>query len=355
MAEPIEPFDEAEAYLLGRLTPAGRQRFETRLAEEAALCHHVRELEEGLLVVAMSAPQFRPPPEAWSNIHSAVDCERGKIPVVSVAWLKWLLGTGVVACCLLLIHLAQIDQTTTRKNSGSDGRQENFTATSAWPEGNPGAANENPSAPDDVFHAVNSTTARQKGSITSTGKPDTANLPSSLQTAVFPPAGVSASPNRGRQSSGMQKAMVLAMAQQVGLSNAPTAAMLSENNVKFVQLTAPARDGSDPTTVMLDSPIDAGAGTPLETMPVEPGAAGAIEFFASDNNLVVAVDPSLLPPDAGPLTLWQVDADGNQSIIGTVALTGQPTVITVNNANLADYPEFFVTVGGTNLLGHFPP
>ena len=72
MAE-AHPYEEqAVLYLLDRLSVDERRDFEARLAESAELRALLRELEEGSVALAMSAPRRRPPAQIWNRIERAV-------------------------------------------------------------------------------------------------------------------------------------------------------------------------------------------------------------------------------------------------------------------------------------------
>jgi len=92
------PEDEATLYVLGELTISERAEFEARMAKSAELRQMVRELEEGMVVLAAGAPRRRPPSEIWSGIEKAV-ARDGK---PEAAWWRifWRNGWAAAALCL---------------------------------------------------------------------------------------------------------------------------------------------------------------------------------------------------------------------------------------------------------------
>ena len=111
MAESPMPFDEAEDYVFGRLTPSTSHRFEKQLAQNKPLRRQVRELEEGALALALSTPQFNPPPEAWANIQAAITQKRQyqflfPVFLLRCLWRGWPVAGGLTVG--LLIHVALV-------------------------------------------------------------------------------------------------------------------------------------------------------------------------------------------------------------------------------------------------------
>jgi len=102
MPDPYSPEDEAVLYVLNELTPSGRRDFEARLAQSAELRALVRDLEEGAVAVSLSSPQRRPSPKAWSRIEKAISHEnRKKTDLVSL-WVRcWRNGWAAAAACLV--------------------------------------------------------------------------------------------------------------------------------------------------------------------------------------------------------------------------------------------------------------
>jgi anti-sigma-K factor RskA len=68
----LHPFeDQAVLYLLDRLPADERREFEARLAESAELRALLRELEDGTVAMAMTAPSHRPPKQIWQRIKKS--------------------------------------------------------------------------------------------------------------------------------------------------------------------------------------------------------------------------------------------------------------------------------------------
>ena len=93
------PEDEATLYVLGELAAAERAEFEARMAKSAELRQMVRELEEGMVVLATGAPRRRPPAELWSGIEKAVS--RSSRPEVAWWGVFWRNGWAAAVLCLI--------------------------------------------------------------------------------------------------------------------------------------------------------------------------------------------------------------------------------------------------------------
>jgi hypothetical protein len=356
MAEPISPFDEANDYLLGRLTPDARRNFEARLATDAELRRLVRDLEEGVLALALSAPQVPVPKDAWTNIAAAIAPVLPRENIFSFARLNWL--TGGLAVAVFLAAVFGIQSLWLK----SAGPEKNFIAQNSGPvESSP--TNSSP-APENIpqLAVENLSVSNSESVATAPGKkletasarvvnplPAVANAASAVREPLRSASGDSSVRRAARLSAPMQRAVLVALARQLGLTNDTIAAAQNPPPVDFVDLPNVALNGS-PTAAL----------TPLENFPpvdlttLSPNAGGDLPMFTADNNLVVTIDPATLPADAGPVTVWELDADGNQNLIGNFNLGANPTVVTITNADLSGALQYFVLIGGTNVLGRFP-
>jgi hypothetical protein len=376
MAEPNSPPDEASDYLLGRLAPAARRAFETRLAQDAGLRQLVCELEKGLLALALTAPQLAPPREAWTHIEAAV---AGR-PLAKI-WrsffqLKRLVNGWAVAGCLalaLLIHIFWFHPPTRGPGSSALNSGENKTggivASARTPAPVPGPATRNPSGTPAVSVGQTSLTAvvQPHGGRTNLVLPDQNNLAAGVGPPVLKPqAGdeetaalnelkgilfddAQADPNHARLSPRMQQAVLQAVALEMGATPDASTPVGGEL-VDFVEVPNSTFPVVTPTPTFTDS---AAAPVDLAALPVD--ANSSLPMFAWDNNIFVPVDPSTLPAGSGPVTVWLVDGEGNQSILGIVYLGSNPTIININHANTSGSWHYYVTIGGTNILGQFPP
>jgi hypothetical protein len=70
------------------------------------------------------------------------------------------------------------------------------------------------------------------------------------------------------------------------------------------------------------------------------------------NKIIAVINPASLQNGQSPVTIWQMDNDGNGQIIGTFRMGSNPTVITFGSEPGQNY---LMTVDGTNILAQFPP
>jgi hypothetical protein len=148
----------------------------------------------------------------------------------------------------------------------------------------------------------------------------------------------------------------LAATLPMGSINSQEAQALAETKtpvqVDYAELTVPvAVAASQSSPSILENGLAWAAGF----APVPPlGPGETVSMFPSDNDLMAAIDPALLPPNIGPVTIWVEDAYGNQIIVGTVNPGVNPMVVIIRNAYLGGGGLYTVTASGTNVLGHFP-
>lgn len=356
------PIEEAEEYLLGRLEGAARRRFETRLAQDPALRQLVRELEEGALALALSAPQLRPPREAWTNIQAALT-RKSQFeflgPLLSLHWLSksWHVAGGVaVAVCLHLaaVHISGLGQKPDQPHW--TGQPAETIALVAQPEQTPPTARRNSNPVGSVVAApelpVGSSAFSRPGIFASAG-----NVACRENEAAVAPAQALNSSHR-RLPHGQRTASV-AEARQAGTTNSPNAPVpmvaaaqmpVQVDYVKFSNPVTPASSG----VVNLD------VGSGLMESTLDPscafdGADAHISLFASGDDLIINLDPALLPANLGPLTICMADAAGDVTVVGTVAPGVNPMVIAIQGADLDGSYEYMVIAGSTNVLGCFPP
>ena len=88
--------------MLGQLPEPERREFEARLAESAQLRELVRQLEEGLCVMAMTAPQRQPSRQIWKQIEKKLSREARKESVAAGFWTGlWRHGWAAAGACLV--------------------------------------------------------------------------------------------------------------------------------------------------------------------------------------------------------------------------------------------------------------
>jgi hypothetical protein len=355
------PIEEAEDYLLGRLKRAARSRFEARLGQDAALRRQLRELEEGALALAMSAPQLRPPREAWTNIQAAVTRKQqcGVLgPFLSLHWLAngWQVAGGLaVAVCL---HLAAVHLSGAGQKPGQPGRAGQATekiAMVAPSEKTRQAAMEKQDTAPSVAVARERTTRSPASSMAVAFAP-ARNEACREKEAAFAPEQEIIS-NHRRPIHG-QRAVSLAKTLPASQTNSPEAqapnlaAAQPSVQVDYVEFTNPVAMDSTGTVTLYS-----GIGGEEPTMaPAAPPIASneSISLDAAGNDLIVTIDPATLPANLGPITIWMVDAEGDQTLVGTVNLGVNPVVVDIQNADLGGDYEYTVIAGGTTVLGYFP-
>jgi hypothetical protein len=351
MAEPQLPADELDDYLLGRLTPAARRQFEQRLAADAALRQRARELEEGMLALAMSAPQLKAPTAAWANIEAAIAPPPRNI--FSFWKLNWLTGGLALAVCMAVgffIHALSTSPTAGKKIISNNSSGNLAVSTPAGQASLPKAQTTN-----GAFGAASS---KRKSPSTTPGTNETqltqSSTPGDLQGGAVisalrlsGPSGTVAH-GQARLSPKTQQAVLLAVARQMGWSAESTKG--AGVPVDFVDLP----DATAPVLALGALPGDAQTMLPdLAALPSDP--ANEVPIVAWGDKLFVTIDPAAFPTDAGPVVVWSLDNNGNQGIVGTVPLGSNPLVITISTANNVSPTTYFVTVGGTNLFGRYPP
>jgi hypothetical protein len=363
MADNPLPIDEIEDYFFGRLTPAAGRRFQARLLQDAALRRHVQELEEAALALALAAPQLRPPSDSWAKIQAGVapNTQLGSLwPILPLNWLfkVWPLAAGLmVAVC---IHLAPVRSNPSKPLAAPAFKGGKATkniaavmpsaSSPSAPLGHSRALKPAASAPEAVLEAVS--LARPGGRIT---RGDQAGP---LMVAQTVPE--TKRPSAGRHLPCLPRAVALALSRRMGMTNHPDATVqgqaLTETQtslpVDYVEL-------SKPVAVAVAEPASLGAENgdvwSAVSSTIPPGStSGTIAMFASDNDLVVAIDPATLSAHAGTVTIWVEDAEGNQSIVGTVKIGVNLMVINIQNAALDGGGFYTVKAGGTNVLGCFP-
>ena len=101
MPENISPEDQAALYVLGGLSAGELRDFKSRLAESAVLRALVRELQDGAVALALTAPKKLPPQKVWHRIEKTIARENRAArltPLFPRAW--WRNGWAAAAACL---------------------------------------------------------------------------------------------------------------------------------------------------------------------------------------------------------------------------------------------------------------
>jgi hypothetical protein len=363
MAENPMPFAAAEDYLLGRLSPAAQREFGARLAQEPALRRQVRELEEGLVALALTAPQLRPPAGAWSRIQDAFAHKPQICLLAPVFLLRWLLRGWPVAGGLavgLLVHLAFVHSYSLRRDAGVRAGE----STSL-----PGSALVTPAAeaPEPRHQLWSPAPALPWAGSVAAFSPVSAGEGDSLLPEIeLPPRPERVGPasreedGHGRCRPGPRKhgdiSAALAslncssnsMPPSSVLGDAGTAAPVA---VDLVQLSDPRADASSSLAVIATTNEPVMMSTGLELW--ASASTECVSMVVANDDLMIMVDPATLPANTGILTVWVADSEGDQLCLGTVQPGGEPIVIEIANADLSGSSEYFIT-GGSSILGSFP-
>ncbi|MDR3458241.1 MAG: hypothetical protein P4N60_12400 [Verrucomicrobiae bacterium] len=381
MADDDWSHDQVEKYVFGQLNPAERRQFEACLAQSAELRTLVRELEEGLVALAASAPHQSAPRAAWQNIESAVARETRWSSWRSLAGWKWIANGWAVAGCLAALVVLQVvfprppapATVSLTRETGTHFARPFPPVLGMAPVPAPVHSNNPDLAAQNTLAAIKQTSElRQR--ITRLE----AQLAKMPQPPPVEPAGLKLVPPNAdarfahlKLSPLMQQALLLTVARQLGWSQktasapaANTSTQPAEPQVTFVDLAASTTDtaAQSPLTASLFAAQD-GSGTAADSAAnsnPDPGTGnntdGSISMLQWDQNILAMIDPSTLSAGVSPLTVWAIDANGNPTVIGTVNLGSNPTVITISGANISAGQQYIITSGAaTNIIAQYPP
>jgi hypothetical protein len=346
MVESRLPFDEADDYLFGRLAPAARRRFEERLARDAALGRHVRELEEGALALVLSAPQLPAPREAWTRIEAALapECEKKSLfPLFRIDWL-WS-GWGVAAAlAALIVGLTGFHVFGPGKNHRAPALAETPADKTA------------PFPPHSESKFVSNGTSNDAGAVPAAENNPTGSPPSN-QTNLLPgeknlaeASSHSHHPLQIRRVQGPVAAPPINLA-GTGRTTSPAALVQTVTTqaggqVDFVDLASSGASTSPDDSLVLSTVI---------AMIQPQDLNGGIYMFTVNTNLFISVDPATLPANDGPLTILALDANDNRSVLGTFGPGTNPVLINLGGTNLGTSLGYLMVSGATNIIGYFPP
>lgn len=382
MAETCRFAAMAEDYLLGRLTNAERRLFENRLQQSAELRTLVRDLEDGLVVLAMSAPQHAAPRTAWPQIRAAVGRSSWLNLWSSFGGFKWMLGgwgvAGGVTAILLLHGFWQQPATPSAAPVARISRQvpDNPVPVSSSVRASAALNLDQkvgpPALTDHQFPlATTHNDDSQPEAVRPNGEPVQFSPVASV-VAKAPKQQPLAQGNcapfcKARLSPKARQAILLAAAHQLGLNHntSPDSGNAGadgsqespdDNPPEIVGLTVPPRSSSSPFDGWENRDPTMAGRSPASPAGVGSSPADTAPMF-SPSQYVVPVDASGLPPGT-PVIVWQMDADGNLNIVGVFRLQNNPTVvIAITDLQIPpEQPYFFVTAGVSNtIVGQFPP
>jgi hypothetical protein len=365
MSEPHPSEDKAAQYLLGGLTDAERRAFEAELANSAELRALLRELEESSVLLAMASPQRRPPAKVWQSIEKAVADDAKATEPIPAFWTRQARHGWAAAATILLgwlLYAVWINHRDTADVSQSGVVSEARSSDQLKPvPGRPTESREN--QPSNKKNDVPRIAAADSPELLRLRRQVTElqNRVTNLSQAVAQQQALLGESNRIKffqissatggnsttpvpsLSPALQRAMFLAMARELGwLSPADSpfsgtnTAFLPGGNVDFVDLR-PAANGT-PKIVPPQPNTQAANQSPSEPSPTPNATLIAIPAFTSGNNVVVAIDQSIVP------TGTQVNfLDQNQQPIGWTTVGDNPVVVTIPTSLGG---SLFITTGG---------
>jgi hypothetical protein len=387
MTEPYSFEDDAELYVLGRLEPDQRREFEERLKNSTELQSRVRELQEGLVALAMATPQRKTPPQVWRQIEKAIAGEAGRNKVVYPIWFSRARNVLAAAACLMcgwLLHvlwlhregpsasrggLAALNEPAGRVRPDDSGRVVLVrpVLTDPWEVTNVLYPPSPPKSP--VQTGEIALLHRQIGNLTDQVN-QMAQVMTQQQALLTDPNRLAfyqlGSPNSTggmraivAPSPELQRVLFFAMARELGwqppdgggitatssksadTGQSSTSAghdaieyvYLSSSGAAQSQSTSTQPANNEPTSGTDQSaPARASGETGMDTSNASAAPTNStapIPFFLSGTNATFAFNASVVPPGASGLTFWTSDANGNYASLGTIPFGGNPLAVTV--------------------------
>jgi hypothetical protein len=367
--------DDALRFVMGEFTAAERREFEARLAASAELRVLVNELEAGLVITAKAAPRHRPPAEVWRRIEQAVAKTTPLQPGFPVPWFVWMRnGWAMAAICLagwlgyaFLAHLYYNSELAKVKNQRQEVVETSPPGAPAMP-----VATKPPVVTNDEYELLKTnlkeiselqatvsqlemqklqlsrSLARQSVLLSETNRIKFYQLTSTSDGDAH---AVPLSP-------GLQTAMLMATEHELGWAarevnpatpaagNIITPTTVTVGGVDFVDFRPGSHDAAGQpqggsaqpsaanvtTTAQVQpqsQPQASSQGQPQTESPVPSASASGstISAFVSGNNLVVALDSTVVPGGSS-VTITALDANQNAAG-GTFVLGNNPAVVTI--------------------------
>lgn len=340
MPDPRLPEDDAASYVLGGLSAKDRREFEARLAESEELRTLVRDLEDATVALTMASPPRRAPQRIWKGIEEAV-AHQSKSSLAAFWFGWWRNGWAAASICLIgwVLYAFLAHRPTSRiatSKISHDGIEAAISQTRTQAVSNPLPSPTNIAMK--LLQARAQELAELRRKIAQMEK-ERMQLSRSLarQSAalsesnrikfcqLLPASSVNADGATAPLSPGLQRAMLMAIARELGwFESGPGAPAdgrfaqtpFSINGIDFVDLHPTTNGVADQPPVQ---PATQSAATP----PAQPTIPG----FVAGNKLVVAVDSTVAPPQSA-VTFTVTDANQNETG-GTVVLGDNPTVVAI--------------------------
>jgi hypothetical protein len=329
MTRPSPSTPGAEDYLLGRLTRAERRQFEARLEQCAELRTQMRELEEGLVVLALAAPQCIAPRAAWKNIETAIARPapwHGWLPWAGLKWFANSRGVAAGLTAVLIVHLLWQRPATPSTTSALEAAAKNCLRTSPPQYSSAAAVTRVETGTPPVFQTDKSR-RKTTGFENPTPRFPQPQPPGPKQTA--PIAAATLETDGGWQ--------------QVDFVDLTTPADASLSGLAAVPMGPTLAAGEMPPHNNLDPTGDAGSANTV--------AGSAVPLMSSPPYVFALLDPGVLSPDMNPITFWQPGEGG--LLFPSVVPWGTNTTIV---ALPADGRPIVITGGISNrIIGQFPP
>jgi hypothetical protein len=379
--DPVE--EKAVLYVLGEMSAEESRDFEALMEESPELTERVRELEEGVVMVARACPPKRPPNEIWKNIERAI----GKENTIVFGW-EWFRNKGwaAAAACVVgwFVYALAVNRGPTSRTQALDnaangsGRNGVEVANDGGKKTDAARVNVSRSGRDRddearrerEMAAFESERLRKQVvelqaqmaliSQSLTQQQELLNDPARLKFMALAPVSNGAPISATGISPQLQRALVLGMARELGwlgnsnMVQAPrqetSTSQRGATNVGGVDFVDFRPSAATNGTTSVPSVQSSTAAAPVElaarsdspgTATTEPAAStapGLLPAFVAADHVSVALDDSIAP-EGSRVTVMAAAAGEVHQMIGEFTMSGNPTVVSFQTFNAA-------TVGG---------
>lgn len=359
------PEGEWEEYPLGEISGSERRRFEMRVATQPELRSLARELEEGMLALALSASQHPAPPEAWRNIQAAINPRWNWSLWLSLAGLKWathgrLAAAGLTTVCIL--HFVSPYHATPRVAEAApawqiaekplvrieDPAESTETRVASTAESQTENQTEKPPLKADQ-RTIQSTVWSKRP----TAKPRITPLPAYMITPGLP--GCNQQPAFTHQGDWF----TTARERRGNLKLASTDANhVRQNNHRGVcgSVFRNRNNNNPPPTSGAFVPFDASFDTNSAPSFDEGSDVNDISMQQSGPGVVAFIGPGIVTLAADSLTVWFIDANGTPNVIETFDPVDEPGAIALPAIDVSNGEQYLITPEGSgDVVGAFPP
>jgi hypothetical protein len=374
---PEHPSDEDDAlrFVMGEFSAAERREFEVRLAASAELRALVNDLEAGMLIAAKAGPRYHPPAEVWRRIEQSVAKTPPLQSAFLVPWFGWLRNGWAVAVICLAGWLGYAWLTHLNYDSAlakiSNQRPEMVDPSPAMPPAMP-VATKPPVVTNHEYQLLKtnlkeiselqarvSQLEMQKLQLSRSLARQSVLLRETNRIKFYQLTSTSDSDaHAGPLSPGLQTAMLMATEHELGWAtgeanpatsaagNVITPTTVTIGGVDFIDFRPGSHEAVDQpqggsaqssavnvsTTAQVQpqsQPQSSSQGQPQTESPVPstPASGSTIPAFVSGNNLVVALDSTVIPCGSS-VTITALDANQNAAG-GTFVLGNNPAVVTI--------------------------